>query len=54
MPGLGLVPFFGVIGAAVFLDEALHPLHVIGGALVIAGIAVPARRSRRQRRPGPR
>lgn len=42
MPGLGLVPFFGVLGAALLLDEQLTPLHALGGALVIAGIVLPA------------
>jgi len=42
MPALGLVPFFGVIGAALLLDERLTPLHALGGVLVIAGILVPA------------
>ena len=43
MPGLGLVPLFGVLGAAFFLGETVGPLHVLGGVLVISGIAVPAR-----------
>ncbi len=47
MPGLGLVPFFGVLGAAVLLGERIGPLHVLGGALVIAGIMAPAVRRRR-------
>lgn len=42
MPALGLVPFFGVLGAALLLGEHLTPLHALGGALVIAGILVPA------------
>jgi drug/metabolite transporter (DMT)-like permease len=42
MPSLGLVPFFGVLGAALLLGEHLTPLHALGGALVIAGIVVPA------------
>lgn len=42
MPALGLVPFFGVLGAALLLGEHLTPLHAVGGALVIAGILVPA------------
>lgn len=40
-PALGLVPLFGVLGAAVLLDEPLTPLHALGGALVVAGIALP-------------
>jgi drug/metabolite transporter (DMT)-like permease len=42
MPGLGLVPFFGVLGAALLLGEKLGPLHAMGGTLVIAGIVTPA------------
>lgn len=49
MPSLGLVPFFGVLGAAVLLGEHLTPLHALGGALVIAGIVVPAEAERRVR-----
>lgn len=43
MPGMGLVPLFGVIGAAVFLGETMGPLHILGGLLVVAGIVAPAR-----------
>jgi drug/metabolite transporter (DMT)-like permease len=42
MPALGLVPLFGVIGAALLLGERLTPLHALGGALVVAGILIPA------------
>lgn len=42
-PSLGLVPLFAVVGAAAILGEQLTPLHALGGLLVIAGIAVPAR-----------
>jgi len=45
-PALGLVPFFGVLGAALLLHERLVPLHAVGGLLVIAGILIPAVRSR--------
>lgn len=45
-PALGLVPFFGVLGAAALLDERLTLLHGIGGALVIAGIVVPTLKRR--------
>jgi drug/metabolite transporter (DMT)-like permease len=44
-PGLGLVPVFGVLGAAFFLGERLAPLHVLGGALVVAGIVLPTWRA---------
>ena len=40
-PGLGLVPVFGVLGAALFLGERLTLLHVAGGALVVSGIVLP-------------
>lgn len=43
-PALGLVPFFAVLGAHFLLDEPLTLLHVLGGAFVIAGILLPARR----------
>jgi drug/metabolite transporter (DMT)-like permease len=43
MPGMGLVPLFGVLGAAAFLGETMGPLHILGGFLVVAGIVVPAR-----------
>jgi drug/metabolite transporter (DMT)-like permease len=46
MPALGLVPLFGVIGAAVLLGEQLTPLHAAGGALVITGIFIPATAAR--------
>jgi drug/metabolite transporter (DMT)-like permease len=42
MPALGLVPFFGVVGAAFLLGETLTLPHAAGGILVVAGIAVPA------------
>jgi len=51
MPGMGLVPLFGVLGAAVFLGESLNGLHVLGGAFVIAGIVVAALRLPSERRP---
>jgi drug/metabolite transporter (DMT)-like permease len=44
-PGLGLVPIFGVLGAATFLGERLAPLHIVGGVLVVAGIVLAARAS---------
>ena len=54
---LGLVPFLGVIGAAVFLGERLTPLHAIGGALVVMGIALSGTKRgalrARDRKPGP-
>lgn len=37
-PGLGLVPVFGVALAVVFLGERLQWTHLLGGAVVIAGI----------------
>lgn len=42
MPGLGLVPLFGVLGAALFLQETLTLPHALGGLLVIAGTVIPA------------
>lgn len=40
-PALGLVPVFGVLGAALLLDEVLTPLHALGGLLVVLGIVLP-------------
>ncbi len=42
-PGLGLVPFFGVTFAVVFLDEALRWTHWVGGAVVVLGIVLSNR-----------
>jgi O-acetylserine/cysteine efflux transporter len=33
-----LVPFFGMSSATLFLHEQLHPIDLIGGVLVVAGI----------------
>ena len=46
-----LVPFFGMASAAVFLGERIHPVDVIGGALVISGVLLGLVRSRRVVRP---
>ena len=35
-----LMPMFGVIAAAVFLDERITLTHVIGGACIIAGVSI--------------
>jgi drug/metabolite transporter (DMT)-like permease len=35
-----LVPVFTVMGASIFLGERIHPAQVIGGALVIGGVAL--------------
>lgn len=50
-PALGLVPFFGVLGAAVLLDEPLTLLHAAGGALVVLGIVLPVLRWGRAAKP---
>ena len=42
-PFFHLVPAFGSAMAIVFLGESLHLFHVVGYALVLAGIAVAAR-----------
>jgi drug/metabolite transporter (DMT)-like permease len=44
-PFYGLVPVFAVVEAAWLLGETLTPLHVVGGALVVAGIALPSVRA---------
>ncbi len=41
-PTLGLVPLFGVVGAALLLKERITLLHAWGGILVITGIVLPA------------
>jgi drug/metabolite transporter (DMT)-like permease len=35
-----LMPFFGVVAAALFLDERIAVTHVIGGACIIAGVFI--------------
>jgi drug/metabolite transporter (DMT)-like permease len=40
-PGLGLIPMFAVVGAALLLGEHITPLKIAGGALTILGIALP-------------
>ncbi len=49
-PTLGLVPLFGVVGAAILLGERITPLHALGGVIVITGIVIPALRSPRRGR----
>lgn len=41
-PALGLVPIFGVAGAALLLGETLTWHHFVGALLVLSGIALPA------------
>ncbi|KAA0074092.1 DMT family transporter [Tardiphaga sp. P9-11] len=43
-PFFHLVPVFGSVMAIVFVGESLHLYHVIGYALVLAGIVVAARK----------
>ncbi len=38
-PFLLLLPVFAVLGGTVFLDESLAPLSIIGGTIVIVGVA---------------
>lgn len=45
-PAMGLVPVFGVVGAAVILGEALTLAHAAGGLLVVGGIVLPHLRRR--------
>jgi drug/metabolite transporter (DMT)-like permease len=37
---LYLTPLFGVLGGVVFLSEALQPVQLAGGALILAGVAI--------------
>jgi drug/metabolite transporter (DMT)-like permease len=48
-PTFGLVPLFGVLGAAALLGERITPLHVVGGLLVVGGIVIPAVKIGRRR-----
>lgn len=43
-----LIPVFAAIFAILLLDEALYLYHVVGGALIVAGIAVANVRTRRR------
>ena len=54
---LNLVPLFGVLAAWAFLGEAITPAQIIGGVVVVAGVAFiaarePARATERQPSPG--
>lgn len=40
-----LVPFIAVLTAALFLGDAVRPLTILGGAAVLAGVALVQRRS---------
>lgn len=45
-PYLYLVPLFGVVMAFVFLGERMHLHHLVGLALIVAGVALAARKPR--------
>jgi drug/metabolite transporter (DMT)-like permease len=47
-----LVPAFAVVLAFVFLGEAIRPVQVVGGAIIIAGVALTRSVSGRPGRPG--
>ncbi|WP_416973962.1 DMT family transporter [Streptomyces sp. 4F14] len=44
---LHLMPVFGAVLAFFFLDERIHGYHLVGAALIAAGLAVAAARQRR-------
>jgi drug/metabolite transporter (DMT)-like permease len=46
---LYLTPLFGVLGGIVFLSEALQPVQLAGGALILAGVAIATLAPRRRR-----
>ena len=48
-----LMPAFGAVLAWIFLDERIHPFHVAGIALILAGIALTTRGRRADPEPGP-
>ena len=48
-----LVPAFAVVLAFIFLGEPIRPVQVIGGAIIIAGVALTRRASERTARPRP-
>ena len=49
-----LVPAFAVVLAFIFLGEPIRPAQVIGGAIIIAGVALTRRASEGVVRPRPR
>ncbi|WP_326525424.1 DMT family transporter [Sphingomonas sp.] len=49
---INLMPVFGALLAAGLLGEALHPYHVAGMAMILAGLAVGIAGSRRVAKPG--
>ena len=51
-----LVPALAVVFAAIFLGEPIRPIQLVGGAIILAGVALLRRGSwpGRQRPAGPR
>ena len=48
-----LMPVFGIVLAWLFLDERLQPFHLVGIALILAGIWITSRRQREAIVPAP-
>lgn len=48
-----LMPVFGALLAWLFLDERIYPFHIVGIALILAGIALTTRGHRVVPEPGP-
>jgi drug/metabolite transporter (DMT)-like permease len=48
-----LMPAFGSILAAIFLDERIHVFHLVGITLILSGIALASRGRRAVPEPGP-
>ena len=47
-----LVPAFAVVLAFIFLGEPIRPAQVVGGAIILAGVALTRRSPGRRDRPG--
>lgn len=47
---MNLVPVITAVVAALFLDEALHVYHLIGGGMTIAGVILVQRKPSAKRR----
>ena len=46
-----LIPFVTIVAAALFLDETISPIAILGAALITAGVGVRLRETPLLRRP---
>ena len=46
-----LIPFVTIVAAALFLEEAISPIAILGAALITAGVVVTQRETPLFRRP---